>query len=388
MMQRKQVKKEERVKVLHVLGGLFCGGSETFVMNMFRESNPEKIQFEFLIHEKSKSHYDDEVLTRGGTIYRIPDRTEVGIVKYFIILIKTLITIKPDIIHTHAMFNGGAVILAAFIAGIKKRVCHSHSSDDQRGTDIFRTFFRFIIRILIKLFATDFAACNEDAANYLYGEKMVKRGQVTIINNGVDFKKYHSIKKNKIDLLRRELGIDENHLVIGYVGRLVDVKNPLFLLPIYFELLKYNPHMIFVFAGEGPLKQVIVKEFESRGVVNNLRMLGNRLDIPDLMGVFDVFLLPSIFEGAPIVAIEAQAKSLPCLVSTGIPKSIDLGLGLVRFLPLDKEDLWIKAIKTVKKPIIHEDTIRRVFGKKGYDIASTYTKLMYLYGIEKKNIKI
>lgn len=370
-----------KVKVLHVLGGLYCGGTETFIMNMFRSIDRDKVDFDFLIHEQSKAHFDDEVLSLGGKIYRIPDRTEVGTLRYIRILIQTLHKIKPDIVHGHAMFNAGIVMIASYFAGIKKRVCHAHSSGDQKADSIKRKMFRVFMSTLIKIFSTEQAACSEMASEYLYGKKALKNEKVKLINNGIDIHKFLSVKQTETMLIRKELDLRKDSLVIGLVGRLVDVKNPLFIIYLLERILKINQNTIVVFVGEGPLMIDIKKIIKEKHLAENVRLIGNRTDIPILMSAFDIFLLPSNFEGAPIVAFEAQAQGLPCLVSDKVPQAIDLGLGLVKYLSLNNEEQWIEAIASPQKKEKDIEKIKVAFIKKGYDQQSAAHKLLQIYGV-------
>ncbi|WNQ12702.1 glycosyltransferase family 1 protein [Paenibacillus aurantius] len=372
----------KKVRVLHVMGGLWCGGTESYVMNMFRSIDREKVQFEFLIHERAKAHYDDEVLSLGGRIYRIPDRTEIGTIRYLWHLIWTLKQIRPDIIHAHAMFNAGVVMLAAFLVGIRKRVCHSHSTDDQAEfVGLSRKLFQFIMRLCVQLFSTDYAACSETAAQFLFGSKRVEAGEVRVINNGINLSKFLEVETQKVDIIRRELQISENRYVIGLVSRLVEVKNPLFFIGLLEKLCEVHKDIMVVVVGEGPLKPVIEEEVSKRNLGEHVRLTGNRDDVHLMMSIFDIFMLPSFFEGLGIVAIEAQARGVPCLLSEKVPLRTDLGLGLVQFLPLDDEQRWIDAIEAKPSKLNDIHQIKKIFHQKGYDSLSSSNQLLKVYGI-------
>ncbi|WP_282937452.1 glycosyltransferase family 1 protein [Paenibacillus sp. RC67] len=376
-----KMKQSGKLSVLHVLGGLWCGGTEAFVMNMFRSIDREKVQFDFLIHEKSKAHYDDEVLSLGGNIYRIPDRTEVGTVKYILTLVRILLQIKPDVIHAHAMFNAGVIMLASWLARIKTRVCHAHSSDDQNRLSLSRKMFRSIMRMCIYVFATHYAACSEKAAEYLFGEGIVKKGKVNLINNGIDVNKYISVTRDQTNQIRKELGVSDKHYVIGLVSRLVEVKNPLYIIKIFEQIREINQDALIVIVGEGPLKWEIEKELKKRNLTEHVRLTGNRSDVPIIMSAFDIFVLPSIFEGLGIVAIEAQARGLPCILSDGVSLKADLGLGLIKYISLNDENEWIRAITSRPKKLMDSHKIIDAFKDEGYDVKSASNKLLQVYGL-------
>ncbi|MFS0822741.1 glycosyltransferase family 1 protein [Bacillus sp. 1P02SD] len=365
----------KKIKVLHVLGGLWCGGTETFVMSLFRNIDREKFEFIFLIHEEEKAHYDDEVLALGGKIYRIKGRKEVGILNYIITLVKVLKEINPHVIHSHAMFNSGVVMFAAYLAGIKKRVSHAHSSKDEGGNQYVRIAFQSIMRFNINLFSTDHLACNVKAGEFLF------RKNVPIINNGLDLEKFTRKNVKHLHFIRNELSISEDMYVIGFVGRLVEVKNPVFIINILEKVLENKKNSIVVIVGDGPLKDDLKSLLELKGLTKFVKFTGNRSDVASIMDVFDVLVLPSLFEGMPIVALEAQAKGLPCVLSNNIPRAVDLGLDLIKFIPLNNEEKWISAITENNQKLNDYIKIKDAFMSKGYDIQSVSAQMLKIYGI-------
>ncbi|KIL35397.1 hypothetical protein SD71_13895 [Cohnella kolymensis] len=369
----------KKIKVMQVLGGLWCGGTETFVMNMYHSVDKEKVQFDFLVHEKSKAHYDDEVLSLGGQIHRISDRHEVGTIRYVINLVRLLRKLNPDIVHSHAMFNSGIVMLAAFLAGIKKRICHAHSAKDESGNKLSRRIYRLIMRMCIKAFSTNQIACSDVAAEFLFSNKHRSKRAVPIIN-GIDVDKHLSVAVHEVDVIRKQLGISEENYVIGFVGRLVAVKNPLFLIKVFEEIRKINNKAIMVIVGEGSLKIPIQQELKKRDLIGHVRLTGNRTDVPGIMCIFDVLVLPSLFEGLSIVTLEAQASGLPCILSDNVPTTADVGLGLIRYISIRDEEGWVKAAASKQQKVTDHNKIRTAFKYHGFDTASASNKLLKLYG--------
>ncbi|WP_090792431.1 glycosyltransferase family 1 protein [Paenibacillus sp. GP183] len=352
----------KKLKVLHVLGGLWCGGTEAFVMNMYRSIDREKVQFVFLIHEKSKAHYDDEVLSLGGIIYRIPDRTEVGTIKYMIYLIRILFKIKPDVIHAHAMFNSGVVMLASFITGIKKRVCHSHNTADQFGDSISRNIFRTIMRLCIRGFSTDLAACGNEAALYLFGDKILKEGKAHVLKNAVNVEmyKFNGAIRSKV---RDELNAG-NRLVLGHIGRFSKEKNHEFLVYVFKAVHKLHPDSLLVLIGDGEFRPRIEKKVADLELSGAVKFLGIRNDVSKLMQGMDLFVFPSLFEGFPFVLVEAQAAGLNCIISDTITPDTNITQRL-NFLSLkDSPAIWAKKI--LSSSYKHEDTLE-IIRSKGYD---------------------
>jgi glycosyltransferase involved in cell wall biosynthesis len=357
--------KEEKTKILQVLGGLYCGGTETFVMNTYRAIDKEKFQFDFLVHEKEEAHYDKEILSLGGKIYRIDDRTEVGTLKYLINLFQIISKINPDVIHSHAMFNSGAIMLVSFLVGIKKRISHSHNTADQSEKSISRKIFCTIMRILLVLFSTDLLACSKDAGRFLFGSKIANSNKTHVLNNAIDVKKfrYNAMFREKI---RNELNIQDK-LVLGHVGRFNKQKNHELLIDIFKLVHEKDQNAVLVLIGTGPLKPMIEEKVRNLGLSSKVKFLGIRDDIANLMQGFDVFLLPSLFEGFPVVLTEAQGAGLPCIVADTITKDSDI-TGRMKFLDIKySPEVWAQEILALSD--FHVDT-SEIIKTKGYDTST------------------
>ncbi|SDM77855.1 glycosyltransferase [Bacillus sp. OK048] len=227
----------------------------------------------------------------GGKIYRIPDRSEVGMLKYFITLLRILSKINPDVIHSHAMFNSGAIMFASFLVGIKKRISHSHNTADQSEENVQRKIFRLVMRFFIIKLSNGLLACSQDAARYLFGNKIVNMGKSHVVNNAIDVKKF-KFNKSIRNRVRTELSAS-GKLVIGHVGRFNKQKNHEFLIDIFKAINDKNPKSILVMVGNGELKAIIEKKTRNLGITSAVRFLGVRDDISNLMQGMDVFLLPS-----------------------------------------------------------------------------------------------
>ena len=235
--------------------------------------------------------------------------------------------------------------------------------------------------ICIKIFSTKCIACSKLAGSYLFGKNLVNKGEVEIINNGINIDTFHKEDIKVKDHLTQELDISDRDYVLGFVGRLVPVKNPLFVLLLLERILESIPEAICIIVGEGPLKSEIEYQARKRNLLKSIRLTGNRNDIPDIMGLFDVFLLPSHFEGLPIVALEAQAKGLPCIISDNVPDSVDLGLDLVQQVSLGDIDGWVNAVSKKIENELDKEKIKNVFNSKGFDSKSSSIKLLKVYGV-------
>ncbi len=169
-----------------------------------------------------------------------------------------------------------------------------------------------------KLYATHYFCCSELAGRWLFGDKLYDRNQVRLINNAIDIEKfmYNKEERNKI---RNELKLDDK-LVVTHVGRFVEQKNHRVLIDIFNELHKVNSQSILLLAGEGPLLENIKEKVKQLNLLDSVRFLGVRNDISEIMQGTDIFLLPSLYEGLPVVGVEAQASGALCILSNNMTK--------------------------------------------------------------------
>jgi glycosyltransferase EpsF len=370
-------------RVLHITGGMNRGGAETMIMNIYRHMNRELIQFDFVSYYKDKCHYDDEIINMGGRIIYCPPPKETGVLRFIKNLIEIISDKGPFIaVHSHTLHNIGFTLLAARLCNIPKRISHSHSTSDYGSHSFVRNIYFKIARMLIKINATDMVACSKDAAYYLYGYKDSDLvGRVFFLPNAIDLQQYERLDKSANFLSRKQLGISSSTLVLGHVGRFVPVKNHKFFIELASQLKKQVDDFRIVLVGDGPLRSEFEREVNNRNLGENFVFLGIRSDIPFLMNMFDVFLLPSLYEGLPVVLVEAQAAGTPCVVSSTITRESDMGLGLVKFEDIDKVENWISAIKRAINDNNHlpNHVILKKISELGYDVKQNVKILTELY---------
>ncbi len=279
-----------------------------------------------------------------------------------------------DVIHS----NSGKVWINYFACyfGIKnnipKRIVHSHSAllprikpEVQKQNDIYR---KFILEN-----ATDFLACSEKAAKWLFGTEF--QGY-TILKNGIDLEKYRYDGNIRIKY-RKKLGVD-NKFVIGHAGRFARPKNHVFLIDIFKEIINYNASCILLMAGDGELFEDIKCKAKKYGLENKCMFLGIRDDIPELLQAMDIFVLPSLFEGFPISLIEAQTCGLPCVISGEISEEVCL-LDEVKRIPLEKDaKYWAKEILKYRNYEVNRKSHDLELTAEGYDAKDAAS---YLYGL-------
>ncbi|MGE8204560.1 glycosyltransferase family 1 protein [Heyndrickxia sp. NPDC080065] len=368
-------------RVLQIVSSMDRGGAETLLMNIYRNIDRTKIQFDFVSHSNTKDDFYDEITSLGGKVYKVNSLGRQGPMNYLKELIKIMRSTKYTAIHSHTDFQSGFPALAAKMCGIKKRISHSHSNDWQKGERFRDQLTLKILKLLIKLSATDYCSCSTEAAEFLFGKKMVRRYKVNILKNGIDLNQFHGMDSCIRDHVIEELNLSKQTKIIGHVGRFSYSKNHFFILKVLIKLLDNDPSFVVLLIGDGPLKESIEEEAKALGVLENIRFLGVRTDIPRLMKAFDVFLFPSLFEGFGIALLEAQCSGTPCVVSDSVPKTTDMGLGLMSCVSLEGDlkawtDQIVKAI-TITRP--EPNTIFNNLRTRGFSIQENVPKWMLLY---------
>ena len=366
---------KDKIKVLHVVVRMDRAGLETFIMNVYRNIDRNIFEFNFLCASSLEGAYDDEIMQLGGKIYHMPMSDKRGILKKFDrvnLIAQWLITHKNeiDIIHWH---SGDAVesllcLKACKKAGIKNIIIHSHNSKCDR------MILNRICRIFAGAYKYRKLACSEEAAEWRFGNRFVKKNEVEVIYNGIDLEAYKYDKQSSIDM-KKALGI-ENKIVLGHIGRFSQQKNHEFLIDVFYEYHKTHSDAVLILIGKGELEKAIRSKVSRLGLDNDVKFFGVRDDIPKILQAMDVFVFPSLYEGLGIVLIEAQAASLPVVTNKAIPK-IAIVSDLVRMLPIDNPSRWCREIDEALKM----DRSNAVFndGLDKFDIKAVAKRLQEIY---------
>ena len=343
----------DMVKVMHAVSIMNRAGQETFIMNMYRNINRSKIQFGFQCSVSGEGDFDDEIRRLGGKIYHLEEnKCQIPFLKYLNeIRIQYRFFKKHNEysvyhIHTYHAFNAWLSIVGAKMAGVQKVVLHSHNTFGMHPQlhKIFRTFLKYM--------KIEWLACSKKAAEWMYGEKEVSR--VKVINNGIEAEEFAFQEAGRLNK-RNELGID-NNLVIGHIGRFMPQKNHKFLIDIFEEIVKKDNKAILLLIGVGELQKEIEAMVEQKGLIENVRFMGVRTDIRELLWAMDLFLFPSLYEGLSVVAIEAQAAGVPVLAADTLTKETKI-TECMQFFSLQKSPKeWAEqAIRMAK--IGHENML-------------------------------
>jgi len=352
-------------RILHIIPNMQSGGLETFIMNVYRNIDREKIQFDFLVHYEERKFYDNEIELLGGKIYRFSLRNDNNIFKY----IKKLDTFFKEhreykIIHCHMASVGFLLFYIARKNGVKIRIAHSHNSNTEN------TLKGFIKNILIKPYkylSTHRLACSEQAGKFLFGKMKFE-----VIENAIDINKFlYNLNVRK--KVRKQLNLQDK-FVIGHIGRFCDQKNHNFLIECFAKFHKENYNSVLMLIGDGELKGKIQKKVKKLNLDKDVIFLGNRKDVNELYQAMDCFAFPSKFEGLGIVLIEAQVSGLNVISSSNIPDEAII-TDNIKLLNTDI-DLWIKNIKEISINSERGKLDNRV---NRYDITSVANKIMQMY---------
>lgn len=301
------------LRILQCVNNMHRAGLETMLMNYYRHINREKIQFDFLMHREEKSDYDDEIESLGGRIYRASRLYPQNYPAYFRFM-KTFFSEHPEyrVVHSHIDAMSYLPLRAAKMAGVPVRIAHSHNT----GIDLdFKYPLKQLFRFSLPSVVTHRFSCGEEAGKFLFRGK-----SFDVIPNAVDAK-YFSFDPVARMAKRQELGLGDR-FVVGHVGRMSYQKNHFYLLRIFSELLKLDPKAMLMLVGTGEREAELKQRVADLGISGSVMFLGSRSDVRDLYQAMDVFVLPSLFEGIPVVGVEAQFAGLPCLFSKAVPEEV------------------------------------------------------------------
>lgn len=363
-------------RILQITGTMDRAGAETMIMNLYRYIDKTKFQFDFLYFTARVCHFDKEIEDLGGKIYRI---SESNALKRMFATIKLLKENEQwEIIHSHTLFSNAFHVYAAYKAGVKRRITHSHNTNSPSKNALFDSIYCFLSRRMQAKFATDFIACSKKAGEFMFPNKE----NVEIIQNAIDSEKFALISETNTNYIKTNFNVNEEVLILIQVGRLHEQKNYHFSIKIAQSLKKMGVAFKYFFVGDGTLRSNLEDKVIQLGLIDEIIFLGVRNDIACLMAGSDLMLMPSLYEGFGVVLIEAQAVGIPSLVSNTIPKDSDVNLGLLNFFSLEEApEKWakksleiIRARKTIDKSIRLE-----ALKEMSFDIRTNIQRIERLY---------
>lgn len=330
------------------------GGVESFVMNYYRQLVKKGIQFDFVCMYPSLA-YEDEIRKLGGKIYYTVN-VKKHIRKFRQQLQEILAQGSYETVHINMLSAANIVPLqVACRMHVPTIIAHSHNT---QAPGILRNFLHRKNRRAVMRYATDYWACSQGAAEWLYG--MAAAEQAVIIRNAVCVQKY-LYRENVRTATRAALKIPEDTLVLGHIGRFEEQKNHRYLLEIFAEVVRRRPDSILLLVGDGMLHDAVSRQAEQLHLTDRIRFLGRRSDVPELLGAMDVFVFPSLYEGLSVTAIEAQCAGLPCIASSALAEETAVMENFLR-IPLEKSPgFWADAIVRAAKNLRNESDNDRIY---------------------------
>lgn len=356
------------IRVLHVVTTMNRGGLETMLMNYYRHIDRQKVQFDFLEHRDAESDYDQEILSLGGKIYRLPKLNPFSFSYHRKLNAFFHEHQEYSIVHVHQDCLSSIALKAAYQNHIPVRIAHSHNASQDRN---LKYILKHHYMKKIPNFATHLFACSKEA-----GDWMFSKHQFTILNNAIDASKFtFNIDKRK--LMRNRLGI-RNEIVFGHVGRFNKQKNHSFLIDIFYEIQRINKNSVLILIGVGNLEEKIKNKVNKLELTNKVMFLGKRDDVNDLMQAMDVFIFPSRYEGIGIVAVEAQASGLLVIKSDKVPDQCKITPNVISLSLDESPKSWgYQAVSSFNKS--KRENMSRYVIKSGYDILHNVKKLQTFY---------
>ena len=349
------------------------GGMESCIMNYYRHVDKNKIHFDFLCNWESMV-CEKEVKANGSKVYTIPQKSRNY--KAYKRAMNTFFSEHADEYdvfwyNTCTLTNIDYLIYAKRY-GIKKRIIHAHNSGNE--TSMIRGILHYVNKIRLGRYATDFWSCSMAAAVYFFIKKQIHSQKYRLINNAISTYnyKYDILIRNEV---RKNLGLEDKY-VIGHVGRFQYQKNHEFLIDIFYEYLKLDSRAVLMLVGQGEEEDAIRQKVINFGIEKSVLFMGVRTDVNRLLQAMDVFLLPSRFEGLPLVLIEAQTSGLRCLTTKNkVPYEVNV-TGNVEFEELKENSIeWAHHIECMEKQPYDRKSCLDLITDAGYDILKEAEKM-------------
>jgi glycosyltransferase involved in cell wall biosynthesis len=366
------------LRVLHILNSLGFGGAESWLRHLLHCSDQSKYLIDIMVHEE-RPGYAEEIKNYGGEIILCP--YSINPLRYGKNFKNLLRLHGPfDIVHSH-LGMGGFHAWWAHQAGVPVRVVHNHTDDRELiKSSIIKKIGIKASQYLISQYATAGIAVSQAAANR-FGKSWGTDSRWRILYCGIDLVPFK--KSDNLIKVRQKLGIPTDYLVVGHVGRFTQEKNHTFLLDIFLKLLDFEPNSLLLLVGDGLLRPDIEVRAKNLGIEGKVMFTGIRQDVEELMlGAMDVFLLPSLYEGLPLVLLEAQAAGLPCIISNIITEEAAVVCPLMKRLSLTQNPaIWARKIidcRNVKRNP-ETDNHLKLMEDSEFNIRNSSLKLFNLY---------
>ncbi len=349
------------VKVLEMIASLNYGGSQAMIINLCKAMDKEKVQCDFIVDHPEYMGMKEIVESLGSKIYILPTFKGTN-VKEIKDAWNGFFDEHPEyqILHSHSRSYASIYLPIAKKHGLKT-IIHSHNTSNGKG---FAALVKNILQYPLRKRADYFIGCSKEAGEWLFGKKICEGERFFVLNNAIDTDRF--IFDEDIRRQYREMFHLKDEKVFIQVGRMNEQKNHPFTLDVFSAYLQTDPEAKLFIVGNGILKESIENRIFELRIQDNVTILEYRDDVDHLLQMADVFLMPSLFEGLSVAAVEAQASGIRCLLSDRCDRNVNI-TGLCEFLPLQKE-IWVEKMKedVPLRPYTKEDII-----KAGFDVDTT-----------------
>lgn len=375
---------DRRVKVVEYAERWTSGGIESYILNLVKRLDRDVFDIRIVVAQKETDIYDKELAFLGISVESILTTIESNPIHRMVEnrkLFKQYFLKNPcDVLHLH-ICQGVALSYAKMAKeiGIPRLISHCHNTDFGDGNRIIKLIGHNIGKIIYSKYPDKMIACSDVAAQWLYPQRKIDAGKVVIEKLLVDVDDYIFDVDERNDI-RSKYGIASDERVYLNIGRLHYQKNQKFLLDVFCDILKYEGHSWMIIIGEGELHSEIHSYAKALGIINKIIFIDRTREIRKYMSMSDVFILPSLYEGNPIVGTEAQANGLPCVFSDSITKMAKV-LDSSHYISLTKtEEEWSTIIRTIRN---NDDITRKaaaqIMKRSGYTINDQVDKMQQMY---------
>jgi glycosyltransferase involved in cell wall biosynthesis len=371
----------DRVRVLHVVGGMARGGIETWLIHAMRHIDRGRFQMDFAVHTGEPCPYDEEVRALGGRILPClrPNRPWTYAANFK----RVLAAAGPyDIVHSHVHHYSGYVLRLAERAGIPVRIAHSHVDvlPQDLSPGARRRAYLTIAKRWIRRHATMGLACSGQAAQALFGPGWQSSSRCRLLHYGIDLRPFQAGPDPSV---RAELRLSADAFVMGHVGRFEEQKNHRFLLEITRRVADVERRTRLVLIGDGSLRPAIERRVAALDLGEHVIFAGLRSDVPRvLLGAVDVFVFPSLCEGLALAGLEAQAAGVPCVLTDSLPGELDVVPQLVTRLGLSQPaSAWANVVLATRgqAPSVTRRKALDVINASPFNILTAVAELEWLY---------
>lgn len=369
----------KKIRVLQILDALDSGGAENVIVSYNARMDQTKYIWDYLIMdvpEIIEGRLESRVNNLGGKIYRVT-RKKKNFIKHCKEVDDVIRKGKYDIVHSNLYELSAIYLYYAQRANVRGRIAHIHSLNETRGfmIDMFRKF----LKPFLLFFANGYVACGRNVAKSFWGNRLINKGKVFVLTNAINSEefKYNSELRNK---LRQQYGIEDKIAVVA-IARMTPQKNPRYIMKCFCEFKKIEQNSILFYIGNGEMEREIAEYANELHIEKDVVFMGVRNDINKLYNMFDILIMPSKYEGLPVVAIEAQCNGLNCLFSDRITDEIMINEN-AEMLSINKPACdWARKMKELVEENKKFDRNSGVYNikKLGFDINDTANMLDSYY---------